>query len=89
MERPNNRVINGPREKWGYKQMGYPYANISSLRISKRRATRSERVERDNVIETEPDSRIPFSSPGRYEVPTAGGARDGAESGKDRGSQVY
>lgn len=68
---PNNRVINGPREKWGCQLMVYPYATISSLRISKRMAMRSERVYRVNDIETEPNFRIPFNSPSRYEMPTA------------------
>lgn len=43
----------------------------------------------ESMIETEPNPIIPFHSPSRYEVPTAWGARDGAESGKDRGSQLY
>lgn len=69
--------------------MVYPYATVSSLRISKRMAMRSQRVYRVNDIETEPNFRIPFNSPSRYEMPTAWGARDAAESGKDKGSQLY
>lgn len=52
-------------------------------------AMRSQRVYRVNDIETEPNFRIPFNSPSRYEMPTAWGARDAAESGKDKGSQLY
>lgn len=44
--------------------MVYPYADISSIRISKRMAMmRSERVYRGNSIETEPNSRILFIHP--------------------------